>query len=83
MSSFVPATPDRWRNTRTVDAGPVARFFFAPHGVNHHLEHHLLMTVPSYQLPRMRQLLRERGALEGTPQASGYVEVLQQAAGRA
>jgi fatty acid desaturase len=27
--------------------------------VNYHLEHHLLMTVPHYQLPRLHRLLEE------------------------
>ena len=33
--------------------------------MNFHLEHHLLMTVPLYNLPRMHRLLKERGALDG------------------
>jgi fatty acid desaturase len=49
--------------------------------VNYHLEHHLLMTVPHYHLPRMHALLRGRGVLEAALIAEGgYREVLRRAA---
>ncbi len=51
------------RNTRTTRAGWLARLILAPHHVNYHLEHHLLMTVPHYRLPQMRRMLKERGAV--------------------
>lgn len=75
-------TGDIWKNTRTTHANPVMALFIAPHQVNYHLEHHLLMTVPHYKLERFRKLLEERGALDGTPFASGYGEVLKLAATR-
>jgi fatty acid desaturase len=37
------------------------RFFVAPFHMNYHWEHHLLMTVPYYQMPSLRRLLLERG----------------------
>jgi fatty acid desaturase len=37
---------------------------FAPHYVNYHAEHHLLMTVPPYNLRRMHSMFKERGFLE-------------------
>ena len=70
-------SPDPFRNTRTTMASPLARLFVAPHRVNFHLEHHLLMTVPCYRLPRLHRLLRERGALDGAHVARGYVETLR------
>lgn len=75
------ATEDQWRNTRTTKASPVARLFLAPHQVNFHLEHHLLMTVPHYHLRRMRQLLADRGVLEETPFEPSYLHVMRRAAG--
>ena len=39
------------------------RLLVAPNYVNYHLEHHLVMTVPHYHLPRMHRMLRERGVL--------------------
>ncbi|TNE43216.1 MAG: fatty acid desaturase [Deltaproteobacteria bacterium] len=65
-------------NTRTTYAGPLARLTVAPHQVNYHLEHHLLMTVPHYKLPRMHKLLKQRGALEQSPVASGYWQVIRE-----
>ena len=44
----------------------------APNRVNYHLEHHLMMTVPHYKLPRFHRLLRERGVLDHACVANGY-----------
>ena len=71
-------TPDMFRNTRTTYANWLARLTVAPHRVNYHLEHHLLMTVPHYRLPRMHRLLRERGALKESPVAENYRKVIKQ-----
>lgn len=67
---------DPLANTRTVMAGPWERIFVAPNRVNYHLEHHLLMTVPHYNLPRLHDLLQQRGLLDGACLAGGYREVL-------
>lgn len=71
------ATTDPFFNTRTTQAGWLARLTVAPLAVNFHLEHHLLPTVPLYSLPRMHHLLHERGALDGCHIASGYIDVLR------
>ncbi len=69
------------RNTRTTLVTWWERLFLAPNFVNYHLEHHLLMTVPHYHLPKMHRLLRERGLLEGALITDrGYFEVLARAA---
>ncbi len=75
-------TPDRLdalNNTRTVRASWWERLLLAPNRVNYHLEHHLLMTVPHYNLPRMHDLLRERGVLDQACVADGYWGVLRSA----
>jgi fatty acid desaturase len=74
---------DPLRNTRTTLARWWERLLLAPNYVNYHLEHHLLMTVPHYNLPRMHRLLHERGALEGACVTHGYLDVLRLAASRA
>lgn len=79
---MVPDRLDDLRNTRTTLASWWERLLIAPHRVSYHLEHHLLMTVPHYHLPRMHRLLRERGLLEASPVARGYAEVLRLAASR-
>ncbi len=69
-------------NTRTAIARWWERLFLAPHRVNYHLEHHLLMTVPHYNLPRMHRLLRARGVLDRACVERGYWPILKRAASR-
>ncbi len=70
---------DPRKNTRTVDAPWWQRIIFAPCGVNFHMEHHLLASVPCYRLRELRALLRSRGALDGVPEFRGYGAVLRHA----
>jgi fatty acid desaturase len=81
--AVVPDPSDPIGQTRTVLAGPFERLFIAPNRVQFHLEHHLLMTVPHYNLPKFHAMLRERGLLEGACVASGYAQVLSLAMRRA
>lgn len=64
-------------NTRTTRAGLLARLTVAPHHVNYHLEHHVLMTVPYFRLPELHRMLNERGALGGAHIADSYLDVLR------
>ncbi len=73
---------DSLRNTRTTIASAWERLLIAPNRVNYHLEHHLLMTVPLYNLPRMHRLLKERGALEGALLSKGYFQVFYEASSK-
>jgi fatty acid desaturase len=73
---------DPLRNTRTTSASLWERFLLAPNRVNFHLEHHLLMTVPLYNLPRMHRLLKERGALDGALLSKGYLPIFEEACSR-
>jgi fatty acid desaturase len=75
-------TGDMRRNTRTTLAGPLAWLTVAPHGVNYHLEHHLFMSVPYFRLPEVHRTLRDRGALDDSPIARSYAEVLRVATSR-
>jgi fatty acid desaturase len=70
---------DPLRQTRTTLAPFWLRFFLAPHHVNYHLEHHLFMTVPHYNLPRAHRLLAATGKLEHAEIAPSYVAVLRAA----
>src|SRR6185295_7298644 len=63
--AMVPDIADELRNTRTTIASWWEQLLVAPNRVNFHLEHHLLMTVPHYNLPRLHRRLRELGALDG------------------
>ncbi|MCB1152595.1 fatty acid desaturase family protein [bacterium] len=75
--AVVPDPADPWNNTRTTYANPIARLTVAPHYVNYHLEHHLLMTVPCYKLPRLHRLLRERGVMDRACVEPGYLAVMR------
>lgn len=76
------ATDDPMRNTRTTAASWPMRLLLAPHHVNYHLEHHLLMTVPHWQLPALHRRLSERGVLGPHNTAPGYAAVLRQVTSR-
>lgn len=62
---------------RTTSAGALARTFVAPYWMNYHGEHHALVFVPCWKLPRTHALLRARGW--ETERASGYVDVIRDA----
>ncbi len=75
--SMVPDQGDMLRNSRTTRAAWWERLLVAPNLVNYHYEHHLMMTVPHHNLPKLHRLLRERGALAEGCVAGGYLEVLR------
>ncbi len=70
------------KNARTTLVRWWERLLVAPNYVNYHLEHHLLMTVPHYNLPRMHRMLEERGLLDGANLTRGYREVLARASSK-
>jgi fatty acid desaturase len=80
--SMIEDPADPLKNTRTVLPTWWERLLLAPNRVNFHLEHHLLMTVPHYNLPRMHRLLRERGVLDHACVERSYLGILRRAASR-
>jgi fatty acid desaturase len=81
--ALTPDQDDPLRNTRTTILSWWERLLIAPNGVNYHLEHHLLMTVPHYRLPEMHRLLRERGVLDhACIEPGGYWAILRNAASK-
>ncbi|MEM6316882.1 MAG: fatty acid desaturase family protein [Bacteroidota bacterium] len=80
--AMVADTEDSLRNTRTTYANWWERILFAPHYVNYHVEHHLLMSVPPYNLPQMHRLLRERGFYKEGLLENGYWEIIKMAVGK-
>lgn len=61
-------------NTRTTQAGYLARAFVAPIHVNYHIEHHLMASVPHQNLPKMHRMLRERNYVDAPP---SYLKVIR------
>jgi fatty acid desaturase len=70
--------PDPRSNTRTLEAGWLARLVFCPHQVNYHLEHHLLASVPIYRLKTLHRLLKARGYYQQTDFPRSYWQLLRQ-----
>jgi len=77
--SMVSDTMDPLQNTRTISANPIEKLLFAPLDVNYHLEHHLLFTVPCYNLKAMHEILMERGLYEKANYSSGYWNIIKMA----
>ncbi|MGB3502817.1 MAG: fatty acid desaturase family protein [Mesorhizobium sp.] len=48
---------DELQSTRTVMPNFGEAFFFSPHNINYHIEHHLYASVPFYNLPELQRLL--------------------------
>ena len=68
-------------NTRTTLARWFERPFLCPNGVNYHVEHHLLASVPCYKLKALHQHLRKKGFYDGYEHtlAQGYWDVIRRA----
>lgn len=70
------------RNVRTTYAGAIAKTFVAPYWVNYHLEHHMIMHVPCWQLPRLHAALVRQGLGDKMNTATSYRAALAQAGWR-
>ena len=66
-------------NTRTTKASLIMRFLLAPHRVNFHLEHHLFMMCPWYNLPKAHSMMIENGYKDKMCVESSYRNVLLKA----
>ncbi|MEO1262740.1 MAG: fatty acid desaturase family protein [Bacteroidota bacterium] len=70
---------DPYQNTRTTYANSLEKLLFAPYHVNYHAEHHMLMSVPSYNLKKMHQLIKARGYYKKGMLEKNYWNVIKQA----
>jgi len=66
-------------NTRTTRASFLIRFLLAPHRVNYHLEHHLFMVCPWYNLPKAHSMMIENGYQDKMCLEESYRNVLSKA----
>ena len=68
-------------NTRTTIPRWFERPFLCPNGVNYHVEHHLLASVPCHKLKALHQRLEEKGFYAGYEHtiARGYWDVIKRA----
>ena len=59
----------RYTNTRVFLAGPIVRYAVFPWGMDYHLPHHMIASVPHYNLPKLHEALlrdpeyREKGVI--------------------
>jgi fatty acid desaturase len=77
--SMVEDSEDQTRNTRTLYANFIERILFAPHHVNYHVEHHMLMSVPCYNFPHMHRILKAKGFYDQGLLEPGYWKILKMA----
>ena len=70
------------KNVRTTRADPLTAFFLAPYWVNYHLEHHLVMHVPCWNLPKLHALMLEKGYGDSMEIGASYWDVLKTASSR-
>jgi fatty acid desaturase len=72
---------DPRRNTRTLYISWLERLLIAPHGVNYHMEHHLLASAPIYRLSAMHRMLLKKGYYCDVDFQRGYLSLLRQVVG--
>lgn len=80
--AVVPDNDDVFRSARTTYANWPARAFLAPYWVNYHVDHHLLMYVPCYNLPKLHALLLAKGFGPQMEIQKSYATVLAMATSR-
>jgi fatty acid desaturase len=68
--------------TRTTIASWWERLLIAPNCVNYHMEHHLLITVPHYNLRAMHERLTGLGVIDPGCIDHGYAAILRRAASK-
>ncbi len=80
--AVVPDNDDVLRNARTTYASWWERAIVAPYWVNYHIDHHLLMYVPCFNLPRLHALLLAKGYGARMETQPNYAAVLRLAASK-
>ena len=64
-------------NTRTTLSPMLIRYFIAPLNVNYHLEHHLFMFCPWYNLPKAHEMLKKKEFYKDLEVEKGYFNVFK------
>lgn len=72
-----PLSKNMFENTRTTLSSWWERLLVCPVYVNYHIEHHLLPSVPPYNLKKMHHWLIAKDAYKHTPLPSGYIAMLR------
>ena len=69
---------DPRKNTRTIPANWFDRLIFCPLGVSYHMEHHMMVSVPIYNLPLLHRLLTDKGYYEEVSFPKSYMSMLRE-----
>ena len=77
--AVVSDNDDRLRNTRTIITNWWERAFIAPYSVNYHLEHHLIVNCPCYNLRKAHQMLIGKGIRDQMEVVYGYPNMFRKA----
>ena len=77
--AVVPDNNDRLRNTRTIITNWWERAFIAPYSVNYHLEHHLIVNCPCYNLRKAHRMLIGKGIKDKMEVVYGYPNMFRKA----
>ena len=80
--ALTPSAAEPRGLTRTTIASWWERLLIAPNCVNYHMEHHLLITVPHYNLRAMHERLVELGVVDPACVDHGYAAILRRAASK-
>lgn len=80
--AMVPDNDDPFRNARTTYASWLERAILAPYWVNYHVDHHLLMYVPCFNLPKLHALFLAKGFGPRMETKQGYASVIAMAASK-
>lgn len=75
--SILPDNTNPYTASRTTYANFFEKLLFAPLHVNFHNEHHLLITVPCYNYPKMHKLLLERGFYKKGVLEHNYIDIIK------
>lgn len=71
-----PPGDDQAKNARTIVCRNWQTFFFGPHCIHYHIEHHLNVRAPFYRLPDIHAYLKANGKLPQENLYRGYGKVL-------
>ncbi|MFS8429496.1 fatty acid desaturase [Xanthomonas campestris pv. plantaginis] len=77
------ACEDQRHSARTIVARSWQTFFCGPHGIHYHIEHHLHVRVPFYQLPALHRWMHAQNQLPTANLYHGYGAVLREVSRRA
>ena len=69
---------DPRKNTRTIPANWFDQLIFCPLGVSYHMEHHIMASVPIYNLPQLHQILKEKGYYNDVSFPTSYLGMLNE-----